>query len=157
MLQDERAFAALQGPGYLFDGDIGRRRLDGGAASEHLPRPHALEIAVILLFYRHSAEGIPVSRLILDRQGLERYFEGSGSARHYFDLPVLAFAADSTITVRTSRFQPGCDLSRAAVAHPRKSQSPSATPGERLTPMLQCSTIRSAVGQFSRNSLIARA
>ena len=34
-------------------------------------------------------------------------------------------------------FQPGCERSSAALAQPRKSHSPSATPGERLTPALQ--------------------
>src|SRR5450830_241949 len=77
-------------------------------------------------------------------------------ARHYVDLRGL-FVAAWRIMVRTSRFQPGCDLSNAAVAQPRASQSPRATPGERLTPMLQCTITRSASGHLSRNSVIAPA
>ena len=62
---------------------------------------------------------------------------------------------NSFITERTSRFHPGCDLSSSAVAQPRRSHKPSATPGDLLTPMLQCRTTRSTFGQASMNCAIA--
>ena len=63
----------------------------------------------------------------------------------------------SFITERTRRFHPGCDRSSAAVAQPRRSHKPRATPGDLLTPILQCRTTRSALGQLSMNFVIAAA
>src|SRR5438477_1735989 len=56
MLQNERALASLQRAGDVLDRHVGRRVLDRSSASQHLTLGDPLEIAVVLLVERHSAD-----------------------------------------------------------------------------------------------------